>query len=63
MKAINIKNIVIQFDGNGKNLTKEASAVIDLINKTLQEADLTCQPQIMVGEVKASNVSVVDDEE
>lgn len=56
-KQILIKNLVIQFDekGNEGALT-QAFNVIDLINKTLQEANLECQPQIMASHIDHSDL-------
>jgi hypothetical protein len=60
MKTIAIKNLIIQFDGKGKHPVAEAQQVIDLINKTLEEAELNCQPQIMAGGLDASDIEMED---
>lgn len=49
MKTLTIKNLVIQVDSKSKSV-KEVKKIVDLINTTLQEAELNCQPQLMFGD-------------
>lgn len=61
MKTITIKNLTIQVDiskAHG-NMVADALTVIDLINKTLQEANLECQPQIMANGLDSSDIEAV----
>lgn len=47
MKQITILNVAIQFDSPEKLKTfSQAKKVVDLINKTLSDAGLECQPQV-----------------
>jgi len=60
MKTITIKNLIIQFEGNIANVDPvlDSQETIDLINKILQEANLTSQPQIMSSGLDSSDVEV-----
>ncbi len=63
-KTITIKNLVIQFDTKGnEGALSQAYNVIDLINKTLQEANLECQPQIMASHIDHSDLESDDNPE
>ena len=60
MKAITIRNLVIQVDGK-KGTVSEAQKIIDVINTALSEANLECQPQIMASGLDASDIEVSED--
>lgn len=63
-KTISIKNLVIQFDAKDNDAAlSQAHDVIDLINKTLQEANLECQPQIMSSHIDHSDLESDDNPE
>ncbi len=57
MKAITIKNLIIQVDGN-KGTVEEVQKIIETINTALFEANLNCQPQIMASGLDASDIEV-----
>lgn len=58
MKQLTVKNLTIQFDGEGENPLEEVQKVLDLINETLSNAQLECQPQILVSAIDNSDISV-----
>ena len=59
MKAITIKNLVIQADA--KNISvDEANKIIEAINTALFEANLNCQPQIMSSGLDSSDIEEVE---
>lgn len=51
MKTITVKNVVIQFDAQ-KSTPEEVKKIVDVINVALQEANLECQPQIILDTIR-----------
>jgi hypothetical protein len=62
MKAITIRNLVIQVDGK-KGTVSEVQKIIDVINTALSEANLESQPQIMSSGLDASDIEIQESEE
>ena len=54
MKTLTITKVAIQVDSIGKSV-KEVKKIIDVINTTLQEANLECQPQIFLDNIRAED--------
>lgn len=58
--TINIKNVIIQYDGTTGSKA-EANVVVDLINEALQKAGLDIQPQI-IADIDNSDISEANEE-
>lgn len=60
MKRITIKNLVIQFDGNGEQPVSEANDMVERINEVLQREFPDQQPQIMETSIDDDDVEMED---
>ena len=58
MQRITIKNLVIQFDGNGNSPVEEANDMVVAINEMLQERFPDSQPQIMETSIDDDDVEM-----
>jgi hypothetical protein len=47
MNIVNVKGLVLQFDSN-KSTKEEVEKVIEACNAILSEANINCQPQLIV---------------
>lgn len=60
MKAVAIKNRVIQFDSVGDNHLRNAQDLIERINEVLQREFPNEQPQIMASDLDVSDLESED---
>jgi len=58
MKQIAINNLTLIFDASSRGTPKEqAQSVLQVINETLQDANLHVQPQILMSGVDNSDIN------
>lgn len=60
MKTITINNLAIQVDANSGSVG-EVQTILDVINKALEDANLNCQPQILVNGLDVSDIVAGED--